>query len=151
MVRRKHDIAVIFALILLALTFAFTRTEFRLKSEMPLEFFDRRSIAPERRASEEQIANAYWACAVNQIQWKYGYAYRLPDDPPSEFSVSAYNVGPAANDEAVKRRYWRKLRTTWNLSSVWNTRYTWSIVSFRQSLRSAGDWWTEMTREIISR
>src|ERR1700752_1689786 len=125
MARRKHDIAIVIALILVALTFAFTRSEFRLKSEMPLEFFDRRNIAPERRVSEEKIAKAYWACAVNQIQWKYGYAYRLPDNPPAEFSVLANEVGSVANDEAVKRRYWQKRRTTWNVSSAWNTRYTW--------------------------
>jgi len=150
MARRRHDVAWIIALVFAAVAFASFRSEFRLQSDMPVEFFDSKRVPRERRASEEKIARAYWDCAVKQVQWKYGYAHRLPDDPPAEFSVSATEIGPAANDEAVRRLYWQKLRTTWNVSSVWKTQWEWSFVAFRQSLRTGADLWKELVRSIIS-
>jgi hypothetical protein len=118
---------------------------------MPVEFFDGSRLAPAKRVAEEKIAQAYWNAAVKQVQWKYGYASRLPNDPPPDFSVSASEVGPVANDEAVRRHYWERLRAIWSLSSAWKTQYEWSSISFRQSLRSAGEWWGQLTRNMLSR
>jgi hypothetical protein len=148
-VRRKYDVVIIVAIVLAAIAYGSYRSEFRLQSEMPGEFFDGSHLPSAKRASEEKIAAAYWSCAIKQIQWKYGYAARLPEEPPSEFAVSASEVGPAANDDAIRRHYWLKLRATWNVSSAWKTEYEWSSISFRQSLRSAGDWWGQLTRNMM--
>jgi hypothetical protein len=146
---RKHEIAIIAALVILVVAYASLRSELRLRSDMPGEFFDRSRFP--RPASEEKIAKAYWECAVKQVQWKYGYAYRLPDEPPAEFSVSVSELGPVAKDDTVRRYYWQRLRATWNVSSAWQTQYEWSSVSFRQSLRSSGDWWKDLVQTVVGK
>jgi hypothetical protein len=148
--RRKYDIFIIAALVLAAFFYASYSSEFRLQKEMPAQFFDSSNVPPPKRASEEKIARAYWQCAVEQLQWKYGYASRLPDDPPPEFGLSVSDVGPLAKDEALRRRYWQKLHAIWNVSTVWKTEYVWSSISFRRSLRAAGEWWSQQTRDIFS-
>ena len=148
-VRRKYDIVIIVALVLAAMVYAASRSEYRLQPKMPVEFFDGSQLPPARQALEEKIANAYWNCAVRQVQWKYGYASRLPDTPPAEFSVSASEIGPVANDEAVRRRYWQKLHATWSVTTAWKNQYEWSSISFWQSLRSAGEWWGRVTRDFL--
>jgi len=147
--RRKYDIVIIVSFALAALAYASFSSEFRLQADMPVEFFDGSHLAPAKRAWEEKIAKAYWDCAVKQVQWKFGYASRLPDDPPLEFGVSSSDFGPVAKDEAVRRHYWLQLRATWHVSAAWKTEYLWSSVSFRQSLRSAGDWWSQQVRDIF--
>jgi hypothetical protein len=148
-VRRKHDIAVIVTLVLVVIAYGSFRSEFRLRPDMPVEFFDGSRLPPAKRASEQKVAAAYWACAVKQVQWKYGYASRLPDDPPPEFTVSSSEIGLVAKDEAVRRQYWLKLRTTWNVSSAWKTQYQFSGIFFQQSLRAAGDWWRGVLRSLM--
>jgi hypothetical protein len=147
--RRKYDIVIIVLLVLAALAYASFSSGFRLQAEMPVQFFDGSHLPPAKRSSDEKIAKAYWDCAVKQVQWKYGYASRLPDDPPPEFGVSATEVGPVAKDEAIRRHYWQQLRATWHISTVWKTEYLWSSVSFRQSLRSAGAWWSQAARDLF--
>jgi hypothetical protein len=149
--RRKFDIIVVIGLVLAVVAYGASRSEFRLRPDMPVEFFDGSRLPPVKRASEEKIAKAYWDCAVKQVQWKYGYASRLPDDPPPEFSVSASEIGPVAKDEAVRRHYWQQLRAKWNISSAWKNQFEWSSVSFRQSLRAAMEWWGRETRELMGR
>ena len=150
-VRRKYDIVVIVALVLVVIAYGSFRAEFRLQPDMPVEFFDGSRLPRAKRAVEEKIAKAYWSCAVKQVQWKYGYAQRLPDEPPPEFSVSTSEIGPVAKDEAVRRHYWQQLRATWNVSSAWKTEYDWNTISFRQSLRAAGDWCSGVVRSLMGR
>jgi hypothetical protein len=149
MVRRKYDIAIIIGIVLVLLLLASFRSEFRLQAEIPKEFFDSTRVPREKRSSEQKIARAYWDCAVKEVQWKYGYAHRLPDDPPAEFLLSPADVGPIAKDETVRRFYWQKLRATWNLSSAWKNQWELSFSTFRQSLRTGGDWWKELVRSIV--
>ena len=149
MVRRKFDIPAIVGLVLLLVSIASFRSEFRLQAEMPVEFFDGKHMESKRRASEERVARAYWNCAVEQVQWKYGYAHRLPDDPPGEFALSAALWGPIANDEVVRRYYWRKLQATWIVTNMWKSQWSLSFVAFRESLRTGGDWWKELVRSIV--
>jgi hypothetical protein len=148
-VRRKHDILIIVVFVLAVIAYGAIRSEFRLRPDMPIEFFDGSGLPLAKRASERKIAEAYWNCAVKQVQWKYGYAHRLPDEPAPEFSVSASEVGQVANDQAIRRYYWQKLGSTWNVSGAWTTQYEWSSNSFRQALRSAGDWWGQLTRNVM--
>ena len=147
--RRKYDIAIIVLLLLAALAYASFSSEFRLKEDMPKEFFDGSQLPPKKRAFEEKVAKAYWDCAVKQVQWKYGYASRLPEDPPAYFGLSSTVVGAVAKDEEIRRYYWRRLRVTWHLQSVWGNEYLWSSIAFRQSLRKAGDWWGQETRSVL--
>jgi len=148
MVRRKYDILGIIGLALIVVSVASFRSEFRLRPEMPSVFFNRTQILPDRRVSEERIARAYWNCAVEQVQWKYGYAHRLPDEPPAEFSLSPA-MGSIANDAAIRHRYWQKLRAAWSVSSAWNNQWEFSFVAFRQSMRTGGDWWKELVRSVV--
>jgi hypothetical protein len=150
-VGRKFDIIIVIALVLAAIAYGASRSEFRLRPDMPVEFFDGSRLPPPKRASEEKIARAYWNCAVKQVQWKYGYASRLPDDPPPEFSVSLSEVGPVAKDDAVRRHYWLQLRAIWSVPSVWKDQLGWSSISFRQSLRAAMEWWGRVIRDLVGR
>ena len=148
-VHRRYDIIAIVAVVLCIAAYASFRSEFRLRSGMPIEFFDSSNVRPERRATEDKIARAYWKCAVTQIQWKYGYAHRLPDDPPVEFAVTTAEAGGAANDSAVRSRYWQKLRATWGISGVWQEQYEWNTISLRDSMQSAGEWLERHMRRIV--
>lgn len=147
--RRKYDIFIIVTLVLAALAYASFSSEFRLQANMPVEFFDGSHLPPAKRATEEKVAKAYWNCAVKQVQWKFGYASRLPDDPPAEFGVTSSDVGAVAKDETVRRHYWLQLRATWHVSSAWKSEYVWSSISFRQSLRAAADSWGQLTRNMF--
>lgn len=139
----------IVALVICVAAYASFRTEFCLRSAMPREFFDPSRVPAGKRVSEEKIARAYWKCAVTQVQWKYGYAHRLPDEPPEEFQVTTEEAGAAAHDSAVRTRYWQKLRDVWAISSVWHKEYEWNTIVLRQSMQSAGQWLESTMRRII--
>lgn len=147
--RRKCDFVAILLFVLVVLAIASFRSEFRLRSAMAPEFFDEKRVAAEKRASEERIARAYWNCAVTQVQWKYGYAHRLPEQPVEEFKLNAAELGPIAQDEVARRYYWRQLRMSWDVTTVWETKWDFSFVAFRQSLQTGGQWWKELVRSIV--
>ena len=149
MVHRRYDIiAVVFTVICVA-AYASIRSEFRLRREMPVEFFDASRIPASKRASEEKVARAYWKRAVTQVQWKYGYAHRLPDEPSDDFSLTTEEAGSAANDSALRARYWQRLRSLWAVSTMWEKRYEWNNDTLRNSLQSAGQWLTQFIQRII--
>jgi hypothetical protein len=131
------------------LAIASFRSEFRLRSTMPPEFFDGKRLAAEKAVPEERIARAYWNCAVTQVQWKYGYAHRLPEQPVEEFKLNSAELGSIAQDEVARRYYWRQLRTSWDVTSVWETKWSFSFVTLRQSLQIGGEWWKELVRSIV--
>ena len=147
--KRRYDIIFIVLIAIALAAYASIRSEYRLRSEMPIEFFDATRAPAAQRAGEEKVANAYWNCAVTQVQWKYGYAHRLPEDPPAEFAVTVDQAGRAANDQALRQRYWQKLRDVWGISTVWHKQYEWSIDTVRNSLQSAGQWLELHMRRII--
>jgi hypothetical protein len=147
-VNRKHDIMAIVAVVVCIVAYASFRVEFRLRAQMPPEFFDASRVPANKRVSEEKIARAYWKCAVTQVQWKYGYAHRLPDEPPDEFEVTAEEAGAAAHDSAVRARYWQKVRDVWVISSVWSEQYEWNTIALKQSMQSAGEWLESTMRRI---
>jgi hypothetical protein len=144
-VHRKHDIAAILLVVLCIIAYASFRPKFRLRPDMPVEFFDASRWPPAKRASEEKIARAYWRCAVSEVQWKYGYAQRLPDDPPPEFSI---NVPDALKNSASRARYWERLREVWEISAIWQKQYEWNTISLRDSFQSAGQWLEEQMRRV---
>ena len=148
-IHRRYDIIAIIVIVLCVAAYASFRSEFRLRSEMPVEFFDNSRVPAEKRAAAEKIAKAYWKCAVTQIQWRYGYAHRLPDEPPADFFVTTAEAGSAANDSAMRARYWQKLREVWGVSAVWHEQYEWNTISLKQSLQSAGQWLERHMRRIV--
>ena len=146
---RRYDIIFI-ALIAMALAaYASIRSEYRLRSAMPIEFFDAAHVTAGKQAGDEKVAKAYWNCAVTEVQWKYGYAHRLPDEPPEEFSVTAEQAGSAANDSVLRERYWQKLRNVWGVSTVWHKQYEWNTDTLRNSLQSAGRWLEQRMQRIV--
>jgi len=99
---------------------------YRLRATMPTEFIDASSSWPvEKRAAEERIARAYWDCAVNQIQWRYGYGYRLPQEPPSDFTATSANSGETSADPGTRARYWLMLQRVWYVPDNWTKSYQW--------------------------
>jgi hypothetical protein len=147
-VHRRYDIMAIVVLVICVAAYASFRSQYRLRPAMPVEFFDASRVPAAKRAAEEKIAEAYWKCAVTQIQWQYGYAHRLPEEPPEEFSVTAAEAGSAAHDSAARARYWQKVRDVWVISSVWRKQYEWNTIVLRQSLQSAGQWLESTMRRI---
>ena len=140
-VHRKFDIIGVVALAVGLAAYAAFQPRSHLNTTTPPEFFDASAYTPgQKRAEEKRIADAYWKCAVRQIQWKYGYANRLPEDPPAEFAVTTEEAGPGANDPAVRLRYWQKLRRIWYVPSIWKKDYGLDLTSMKRSFQSAGDW-----------
>ena len=148
-VHRRYDILAIVILVLCVVAYASFRSDFRLCEQMPAQFFDGSQLPPNQRASEEKVARAYWKCAVAQVRWKYGYAHRLPVDPPDEFAVNSGEAGgAAAHDSAVRNRYWQKLRAIWHASSIWQEKYEWNPITLKNSMQSAGEWLERLMRRI---
>ena len=145
-VQRRYDILAIIAVAVAIAAYASVRSEYRLRTAMPVEFFDAASVPAAHRAEEERIARAYWNCAVKQVQWKYGYGHRLPDGPPDEFAIRAGEV--SATDAASRAHYWQKLRDVWGISTAWNEQYAWDSGSLRNSVNSAGEWMERHMRRI---
>jgi hypothetical protein len=146
---KRHDIIYIVLLAIAVAAYASIRSEYRLRSEMPVEFFDSSRAPAAKRYQDEKIAKAYWNCAVNQMQWKYGYAHRLPEEPPAEFAVTTEQVGTAARDQTLRARYWQRLRDVWGISTVWHKQYEWNPSTLRNSMQSAGEWLELHMRRII--
>jgi hypothetical protein len=108
---------------------------YRLRPVMPPEFVDAPSSWPaEKRAAEEKLARAYWDCAVNEIQWRYGYGYRLPQDPPSDFVITS--LGEASADPVIRARYWLMLQRVWYVPDNWTKSYRWDTRWFTDWVES---------------
>jgi hypothetical protein len=148
-VHRRYDVIAIIVVVICIMAYASIRSEFRLRSTMPAEFFESSTVPREKRAVEERLAKAYWKCAVTQVQWRYGYAHRLPEQAPPDFSVTVEQAGRAANDQNLRARYWQKLRELWGVSALWQQRYEWNTISLRNSLQSAGQWLENHMRRIV--
>ncbi len=128
-------VAVVFGLVV----YASFQPTLRLKQEMPKAFMDDTSSwPPQKRLQEETIARAYWLCAINNVQWTYGYGHHLPDDPAPGFLVTAKEVGTAANDTSSRTRYWRNLGRVWYQPSSWEKTYGFDLNSVSASLQKAG-------------
>ena len=100
----------------------------RLQETMPSDFVNvGASLRGERKAAEEETAQAYWSCAESVIQYKYAYGNTLPDQPPPEFQVDTQRFPRASLDAAAKLYYWKKLQKAWLLPSMWEQRYEWNF------------------------
>ena len=94
----------------------------KLRAEAPAQF---PGTSPEwsskRRAAEEQVAKAYWQCALQELPAKYDYGMTLPEEPPAEFKVDPKDVpgGAVKADPAARTRYWHKVRDAWASPQAW--------------------------------
>ena len=136
----KKTVTLMFITAVLGLVaYASFQPTLRLKSYMPKDFTDdSKSWPPPRRAQEERIARAYWQCAINSVQWNYGFGHRLPDDPPADFLITAREVGTAATDTGSRIRYWRNLQRVWYVPTNWEKVYGFDLNSISVSLQAAG-------------
>jgi hypothetical protein len=149
-VRRWYDKILAPMLVLGAFLYFSIQPIFRIRPDMPREFIDAPSSwSPQMRASEEEIARAYWNCVVKNIQWKYSYGYNLPTDPPAEFTIAQ---GPAslATDAVLRVRYWHKLQGVWYVSSTWSKTYEWNLNWLTDSLQSAYDWFKNRLWKVFN-
>jgi len=94
----------------------------KLRAEAPAQF---PGTSPEwsskRRTAEEQVAKAYWQCALQELPAKYDYGMTLPEEPPAEFKVDPKDVpgGAVKADPTARTRYWHKVRDAWASPQAW--------------------------------
>ncbi len=112
---------------------------FRLSTKMPAEFADATGSA-QQRAAEAKIAGAYWDSLVRSVQWKYGYGYYLPQEPPAEFTVNRPDLGASATDATTRVRYWRKAQQIWYVPGVWQKEYVWDFAWMTSWIQSGANW-----------
>jgi hypothetical protein len=85
---RPIDKLVIALLVVGFVAYASTRPTYRLRVDMPSEFLQTpASWPPEKRATEDKVARAYWYCVVTVIRPKCSFGDPLPLNPPPEFKI----------------------------------------------------------------
>jgi len=142
-VKSKTDKFVILLLAIGVFCFFSYRPRFRISTKMPVEFLDASQVKTKaQRTAEEKLANAYWACVVNTIQWKYTYGNRLPAVVPPEFAITSGDPATAA-DVSARSRYWQKVQQVWNIPNIWNKQYEWDTgwtVAWTDDAKAVGSW-----------
>jgi hypothetical protein len=152
LVNRRYDKLAVLVIVVGLLVYATIQPSFRLRPTMPSDFpDDSKSWTPQKRFAEEQIAEAYWNLAVSQVQWKYGYAQRLPDEPPPEFVITRSGLAPLANDPGTRIRYWRRLQQMWYLPTTWQKQYGWSLRPMLDYIQRIGQWLDSSTGEVLKK
>jgi hypothetical protein len=141
--KRKTDKYLILVLALGVFCFFSYRPRFRIATQMPVEFLDASQVKTKaQRTAEEKVANAYWACVVNTIQWKYTYGNRLPPVSPPEFTINNGDLA-TASDMAARARYWQKVQQVWDIPSIWTKQYEWDTgwtVAWTDDIKAVGSW-----------
>lgn len=123
---RKTDILALPILLGFVLVASSYQAKHHLRPEMPDGFF-RPGQNSKNPALDQRIASAYWETVVMDVQWKYGYAYPLPADPPEEFRINAQALEPEASDQAIRMLYWHRLQQIWYTPEIWDERYSWDF------------------------
>jgi len=89
----------------------------QLRADPPAAFMDNHpGWSAKRRASEDEVARAYWQAAIQNVQDKYNFGTPLPEQPPREFKIDAPSP-PNSPDE--RAHYWEKLREVWGTPEAW--------------------------------
>ncbi|MBV9623181.1 MAG: hypothetical protein JOZ14_04295 [Acidobacteria bacterium] len=151
--RHRAD-KLIFSLIAVGLISAVSyRPKYRLRAEMPVEFFSEAGVSKAARAGvsvNETVAKAYWESAETEIQWKFPHGRVLPLRPPPEFRVQLQALGRPALEEAVRQQYWSRLRLVWNSPDTWKTEYGWNWTWIGDPLTSTSEWIRDTSERIFS-
>ena len=132
------------------IVFVSYRPRYRLRPEMPRAFFSEASSSEGQPFLEQRIAGAYWESAQMDIQWQWPHGHTLPVAPPVEFRITAQGLGPAASDQALRQRYWNRLRQVWNSPDVWRLEYEWNWSWASNPVTSAGEWIRDGIARIFS-
>ena len=119
--------------------YASYQPRFRLRAEMPAEFVDP-SVNAAKKGGEATIAQAYWECLVDDIQWKYGYGHSLPGAVPVEFNLGMQAGNPSPEDAASRTRYWQRAQRFWYVRGVWVEEYEWSFDWTTEWIQTGGEW-----------
>jgi hypothetical protein len=116
------------------------RPTYRLRTDMPQDFYAATVPCAPKRPIEQRIACAYWDSAQMNIQWKYPRGYPLPVEVPPEFGIDAPALGPAASAQVTRELYWHRLQLVWSLPETWTKQYEWNMGWASDPLSSAGQW-----------
>lgn len=142
---------ILLVLVLSALfVYASTRPVTRLTPEMPKGYVwaPRRATSKEREA-EQQVARAYWNCAVTVIQWKDTYGAALPASPPDDFQIDPSTFPGVNPPKGSRLRYWHKLRKFWIMPDSWTTEREWSTRwltdPLNQGIESLREYWRNLS------
>lgn len=127
----------LFGVVLVLLTY---RPAYRLRNDMPHDFYAASEPCGPKRPLEQKIACAYWDSAQMNIQWKYPHGHALPDDAPNEFSINAPALGPQASSPVIREMYWHHLQHVWNLPETWKQQYEWNWAWASDPVTSIGEW-----------
>jgi hypothetical protein len=138
---------VIFVIVLVLVSY---RPEYRLRPDMPHDFFAADAPCGPKRPVEQKVACAYWDSAQMNIQFKYPHAHPLPVDLPAEFSIDAPALGPVASTLATRELYWHRLQQVWYEPDTWKESYEWNWNWASDPLNSAGDWLKDTANRLFS-
>ena len=144
--RKPLDMVFILALIMAMATlvggiaFFSTQPQWQLQATPPAEFFDSK-VSRNMQPAEEELARAYWKCAVNVIQKSYSFGTALPAQPPPDFSIQPQDVAKVRSKaylDASRERYWQKLQRVWAEPRVWVQTYQWNTDWLLSPLKALG-------------
>jgi hypothetical protein len=96
--------------------------QLRLQAERPPDYVDQNpNWNSKRRDREEEVAQAYWRVAVENLQGKYPFGSELPADPLPEFQVDSKYDPPGGAKALTETRnyYWERLRSCWLQREYW--------------------------------
>ena len=152
--KRSHSVRWFLVIVFLGFLYLSFEPVQRLRSVPPGEFHDSQAKwDPDRRALEERTAEAYWARAVQFIQWQQPYGTVLPSNPPEDFSLAKGNVptGDLDSSPATRIRYWQNLREVWSLPHSWEKSYEFDMGWLRRFVMTTQAKIVRFVDRVISR
>jgi hypothetical protein len=137
--KQKGDWLLLMLIVAGLFLYASYQPRLRLRPDMPAEFVDQSADAF-KNSGEQKIAQAYWGCLVDDVQWRYGFGHSLPAEPPVEFNLGTQGKGSVSEDSATRMRYWHRAQHLWYLNSSWKRQYEWSFDWSTDWLQDGADW-----------
>jgi hypothetical protein len=141
-ITRNFDGLIVFLLLTGVFLSTSIQSSLTLRPDVPPQFLTPQPGSAALSATDVKIAKAYWDCARTAIEHKYALSNDLPFplDPPPEFTVATTDLGPHANDQAIREHYWKKLRDVWYLNSTWKTVYQIDVSWITTPVNSFAEW-----------
>src|ERR1700745_4016496 len=78
--KQKGDWLLVGLLIVGLFLYASFQPRLRLRQRMPSDFVEQRADFS-KQGEEQKVAQAYWNCLVDDVQWRYGFGHNLPGEP----------------------------------------------------------------------
>lgn len=95
------------------------KPEYKLQPVPPTAFL---SAVPESMPDRQELGQRYWQSAC-VVRWNYQYAQKLPELPPSTFSLGANPHMSARQQQELERLLWKHFRVLWTDPAVWDKSY----------------------------